>query len=90
MTKKTALLLVVLVTLACGAVLAATPQPAAPQSPAMAAILAGASGPPAGAQYVTRCVPTINVCVNQACQCGVTCGSRGVKLFICNQSCVCN
>jgi hypothetical protein len=93
--KKTALLSIALLALACGAALAAAPPPtAAPASPALAAIL---SGPPAGAQYVviTRCEPTINVCVNKACQCGVICGSRGVKSFTCNQNtgasnCVCN
>jgi hypothetical protein len=92
--QKTALLpIAILVALACGATLAAAPPPA-PASPALAAIL---SGPPAGAQYVviTRCEPTRDVCVNKQCQCGVTCGSRGVKSFTCNSStgvssCVCN
>jgi len=93
--KKTTLLpIAILVALACGAAFAAAPPAPAPASPALAAIL---SGPAAGAQYmvITRCVPTINVCANKACQCDVTCGSRGVKSFTCNSStgastCVCN
>lgn len=96
MKKTTLLPIAILVALACGAAFAAAPPPApvAPTSPALAAVL---SGPAAGAQYmvITRCVPTINVCANKACQCDVTCGSRGVKSFTCNQStgastCVCN
>lgn len=96
MKKTTLLPIAILVALACGAAFAAAPPqaPAAPTSPALAAVLAG---PLAGAQYVVinRCEPTINICVNKQCQCGVTCGSRGVKSFTCNSStgastCVCN
>ena len=98
--KKTALLSIALLALACGAALAAGSQLAAPtpQSPAMAAILAGTSGPPAGAQYVfiNHCEPpTRFVCVNKSCQCTQLCGSRGVQSFTCDSttgasSCVCN
>ncbi len=96
MTQKTALLLAVLLTLACGALLAAAPQTAsAPASPALAAILSGAAAE-AQPAAITQCEPpTRFVCVNKQCQCGVTCGSRGVKSFTCNSttgasSCVCN
>jgi len=94
MKKTTLLPIAILVVLACGAAFAAAPPPAAPTTPALAAVLAG---PAAGAQYVviTRCEPTRNICVNKECQCGVTCGSRGIKSFTCDpntfaSTCVCN
>ncbi len=85
--------------LSAGAALAHPAAPAqASASPAMTAFLQSLSGPPAGGEPVAvmHCEPPTRFpCVNKECQCGVTCGSAGVKSFTCNpttfvSTCTCN
>jgi hypothetical protein len=98
---RTSILAVALVAglLSVGAALANPANPApTPNGQAMTEILQSLSGPPAGAQFVfvNHCEPPTRFpCVNKQCQCGVTCGSAGIKSFTCDPTtfvskCVCN
>jgi hypothetical protein len=102
---KTKTWLVLLLTLVCaGALAAATTVPATSTAPTtsvapdLSALLQSPGAAPAGAHFaaIMHCEPpTRFFCVNASCWCGVSCGSRGVASFTCNEAtnvsnCTCN